>query len=233
MLSFVGSDATISSINVKEGQVAAQPISVGSVYATFVSSSHYKVLRESVSVGSFTYELFDEWPELWLVAAKLSRGEELSEWDEGWLREISEATGWRLSDVLDELRSVSKDPAERAERYYSLYIEYLKKAKNCYELGDYRQAGEKLYGAALALIKYFAAIKGLPLVHWSRGKIEKFITSNVEHELRKLFRDLLDKTQPLHEHFYEAHLDEQTFKERWGEALELLERAHDYILHSR
>ncbi|MEM4977227.1 MAG: PaREP1 family protein [Desulfurococcaceae archaeon] len=135
--------------------------------------------------------------------------------------------------MLDELRSVGKDPAERAERYYSLYIEYLKEAEKCYELGDYRQAGEKLYGAVLALIKYFAAVKGLPLVHWSRGKIEKFITSNVEHELRKLFRDLLDKTQPLHEHFYEAHLDEQTFKERWGEALELLERAHDYILHFR
>jgi len=67
--------------------------------------------------------------------------------------------------VLDELRSVSKDSAERAERYYSLYIEYLKEAEKCYELGDYRQAGEKLYGAALALIKYFAAVKGLPLVH--------------------------------------------------------------------
>ncbi|MEM0233437.1 MAG: PaREP1 family protein [Candidatus Nezhaarchaeales archaeon] len=161
MLSYVGSDATISSINIKEGQVAAQPISIGNVYVMFVNSSHYKVLRESVSVGSFTYELFDEWPELWLVAAKLSRGERLSEWDEGWLKEISEATGWRLSDVLDELRNVSKDPAERAERYYNLYTEYLKKAKNRYELGDYRQAGEKLYGAVLALIKYFAAIQRL------------------------------------------------------------------------
>ncbi|MEM2189414.1 MAG: hypothetical protein QXO15_04365 [Nitrososphaerota archaeon] len=141
-------------------------------------------------MASSTRELFDEWPELWLVAVKLFRGEGLNEWDEGWLRKVSEATGWKLNDVIDELKNVSKDSAERAEKYYSLYTGYLEEAKNYYRLNDFRQAGGKPCSAALALIKYYAAIKGMPLIHWSRGKIEKFITNNVEHDLRKLFRDL-------------------------------------------
>jgi len=47
----------------------------------------------------------------------------------------------------------------------------------------------------------------------------------VRPELRELLRDLLDKVQPLHEHFYEEHLDEQTFRERWSKAVELLKKA--------
>ncbi len=198
----------------------------------FVNSDYYDVLQEPVPRESSTYELFGEWPELGPVVKKLFKGEELNERDEGWLREVSEETGWELNDVIDDLKNISRDPVERAEKYYSLYTEYLEEAKNYYRLNNFRQAGEKLYGAVLALIKYYAAIKGMPLIHWSRGKIERFITNNVKQELRKLFRDLLDKTQPLHEHFYEAHLDEQTFKERWIEALKLLERIHDLIRFS-
>ncbi|MEM1538463.1 MAG: PaREP1 family protein [Thermoproteota archaeon] len=232
MLRYLDSDTTESNISAKERRVTAQRISVGSVYTMFVNSDYYDVLQEPVPRESSTYELFGEWPELGPVVKKLFKGEELNERDEGWLREVSEETGWELNDVIDDLKNISRDPVERAEKYYSLYTEYLEEAKNYYRLNNFRQAGEKLYGAVLALIKYYAAIKGMPLIHWSRGKIERFITNNVKQELRKLFRDLLDKTQPLHEHFYEAHLDEQTFKERWIEALKLLERIHDLIRFS-
>ncbi|MEM2153176.1 MAG: PaREP1 family protein [Candidatus Bathyarchaeia archaeon] len=104
-------------------------------------------------------------------------------------------------------------------RLFEIFWEnYLEEAKNYYRLNDFRQAGEKLYGAALTLIKCYAAIKSVPIMYWSRGKIERFITNNVEPELRKTFRDLLDKAQPLHEYFYEA--------------LKLLERIHNSIRFS-
>lgn len=190
-------------------------------------------LPQPVPGESSTHELLNEWPELWLVAAKLFKGEGLSERDEAWLREVSEATGWELNDVIDELKNIDRDPAERAEKYYKLYREYLNGAKEFYRNDDFRQAGEKFYAAALALIKYYAAIEGVLIMHWSKSKIEKFITNNVEPKLKKPFRDLLDKAQPLHEHFYEAHLDEQTFKERWDEAMKLLEGIHSLIRPSR
>jgi hypothetical protein len=65
---------------------------------------------------------------------------------------------------------------------------------------------------------------------WSRGKLERFITNNVEEKYKRLFRDLLDKTQIFHEHFYEAHLDNKTFEERWEEAVKLLEKARELII---
>lgn len=96
--------------------------------------------------------------------------------------------------------------------------------------GDTRQAGEKLWGAVTALIKLYAANKNIPVMSWSRGKLERFITNNVEEKYKALFRDLLDKTQIFHEHFYEAHLDNKTFKERWEEAVKLLEKARELII---
>jgi len=231
LLRYVSFDTTASSISAKGGQVAARPISVGSTYTVFANSDksdYYEVLQEPVPRESSTHEQFD-CPELQLLAAKLFKGRELNEQDRGWLKEISEVTGWELNDVIDELKNIDRDPAERAEKYYRLYIEYLEKAREFYRYKDFRQAGEKLYAAVLALIKYYAAIKHLPIMHWSRGKIEKFITSNVEPGLKKKFRDLLDKAQPLHEHFYEGHLDDQTFRERWNETLDLLEKTSKLI----
>ncbi|MEM1914013.1 MAG: PaREP1 family protein [Thermofilaceae archaeon] len=204
-----------------------------SAYSLSVSSGYYEIFRGPLSRESPTvpmwFEQFIEYPELLRVAVKLSSGVMLDERDKEWLKEVSEVTGWDPDDVAEDLRSVSEEPSTRAERYWKLYEEYLEKARKHYRRGDFKQAGEKLYGAVLALIKYIAAVKGVAVVHWSRGKVEKFITSNVEPELRELLRDLLDKVQPLHEHFYEEHLDEQTFRERWSKVVELLERTRSVL----
>jgi len=121
------------------------------------------------------------------------------------------------------------DPSKRAEKYKQLHEEYFRNAKKFKEEGDNKQAGEKLCGAVTALIKLYAAIKGIPILHWSRGRLEKLITNNVEEKHKALFRDLLDKTQVFHEYFYEAHLDDKTFEERWEEAVKLLEKAKELI----
>ena len=44
-----------------------------------------------------------------------------------------------------------------------------------------------------------------------------------------MFRDLLDKTHRLHEHFYEGDLDNRTFEDRWKEIMELLEEVKKVI----
>ncbi|MEB2835861.1 MAG: PaREP1 family protein [Desulfurococcales archaeon] len=174
-------------------------------------------------VGGFMVEIEAEWPELRGLVARARRGEPLSELDEAWLRELSEATGWDSGDILEDLGMAGADPSERVERYRGILEKYLEEAKRHYERGDTRQAAEKLWGAITALVKLYAALKGVPVVHWSRGKMEKVIASNVEGELRGLFLELLDKGSALHEHFYEGHMTRETFEERWRSALHLIE----------
>jgi len=170
-------------------------------------------------------ELTSEWPEVVKIAEKLGQRERLTERDELWINELAEATGWDRSVIIDELVNISVDPSERVERYKELQERYFTEARELKEKGDTRQAGEKLWGATTALIKLYAAIKGIPILHWGRGKLERFITNNVEEEYKALLRELLDKTQVFHEHFYEAGLDDRTFKERWREAVKLLEKS--------
>jgi len=86
-----------------------------------------------------------------------------------------------------------------------------------------------MWGAVLALVKLYAAIKGVFVAHWSRSKIDSFIASNLELEYRKLFRELVDRAHVLHEHFYEGSLNEKLFRERWDETLELLEEAREVV----
>jgi hypothetical protein len=176
----------------------------------------------------YTY-LVEEWPEVLKVVGKLVRGEELSQGDEEWIREVSEACGWGRDDVVDELRNIFADPSARAERYRKLFKEYLAKALEYKERGDFKQAGEKLWGSALALIKFYASLKNVPIAVWSLGRVERFIANNVTESDRRVFRDLLDKTFPLHTSFYEGELAPEVFEERWGEALEALERVRRVV----
>ncbi len=54
----------------------------------------------------------------------------------------------------------------------------------------------------MALVKLYAAIRGVFVARWNRSKIDGFIASDVEPEYRKLFRELVDGGHVLHEHFY-------------------------------
>jgi len=183
--------------------------------------------------GSYSFhvlsEIADNWPEVKEIAEKLSLGGKLTGKDELWINEITEATGWSREAIIDELKNMDVDPSKRTEKYRELYEEYLRDAIKFKEEGDNKQAGEKLWGAVTALIKLYAAIKNIPILHWSRGRIEKSITNNVEEKHKPLFRNLLDKTQVFHEYFYEAHLDDKTFEERWKEAIELLDKTKELI----
>ncbi len=153
-------------------------------------------------------EIREEWPEIFDVIKKLSAGVELSREDELWLNELSSVSGWDRSDVIDDLVNLNIDPSKRAERYLKLFRKYYREALDFAKQNNTTQAGEKIWGAVVALIKYYAAIKHVPIIHWNRSKLERFISNQLPKNQRKLFRDLLDKASVMHEHFYEKHLDE-------------------------
>ena len=175
----------------------------------------------SIIVGQATTyrippELVHEWPEVVAISMKLVHEEELDERDKLWIKELAAASGWSVDDIVEELKNLDADPSERVERYKSLFEGYYREALEYKEKGDTKQAGEKIWGAVTALIKLYAALKGVFIDHWSLGKLYRFVESSVEVKHRKLFMDLLDKAFILHIHFYEAHLGPEGFEERDG-----------------
>jgi hypothetical protein len=145
--------------------------------------------------------------------------------DEQNLKELVEATGWDANDMVEELAKLAEDPSESVARYRELLEKYHREALRLYDEGDTRQAAEKMWASVLALIKLYASLKGIFVAHWSRGKIDSIIASSIEQKYRKLFRELIDKAQVLHEHFYEGNLNEELFKERWSELVSLFKEA--------
>jgi hypothetical protein len=161
--------------------------------------------------------------------AQPSTGRLLEGLDEENFRELASATGWDEVGLREELARLGEDPSESVERYRGLFEKYSREAVELFSRGDTRQAAEKMWGAVLALVKLYAAVKGVFVAHWSRSKVDSVIASNVEPEYRKLFRELVDRVHVLHEHFYEGSLNEELFRERWEEVLELLEKAKEVV----
>ena len=175
------------------------------------------------AAASLADEAEREWPELYRVYLKLRRGRQLDSLDREWLREAARAAGWSVEDMEEELRSLDVDPRGRVERYRRILEEYLAEAERLAREGDTRQAGEKLWGAATALVKLYAALRGVPVVHWSRGRLDRFVDNNVEEPLREKFQQLLDTAGRLHEHFYEDNLSQKGFMDRYNRARRLVE----------
>ena len=175
------------------------------------------------------YWMKGEWPEVFEIAVKLRKGVELTPIEEEWINELSRATGWSREDIVEDLKHLVDDPIERVGRYRSLFEKYFNEASKMKGKGDTLQAAEKIWGAITALIKLYAALKGVVVIHWSRKKLDIFITNNVETRHKRLFRDLLDRGRVMHEYFYEAILDPETFEERWNELIELVKKAEKIV----
>ncbi len=163
------------------------------------------------------------WPEIYKVCVKLVYGLPLETADKAIAKELSEASGWQVRDVLEDLKAaLCEDPSTRVDIYRRLTKKYYDEAIKEWKRGNLEQAGEKLWGASVALVKLHAALKGIFIAHWSRGKIDSYITHNVKSEHKGFFRELIDNAHVLHEYFYEGVPDEETFKERWTNVIDLL-----------
>jgi ABC-type amino acid transport substrate-binding protein len=168
-------------------------------------------------------ELRREYPEVVSLAVKLSSGRQLSGYDISILREVAEAMGWDGDDAADELKNLAANPSERVEKYVELFQKYYGEARRLLERGDYPQAAEKLWGAATAIIKLHAALRGIFVAAWSHGKLYNYVTHNVEEQHRQAFRDMLKAGEVMHRYFYERDLDPATFKEHWEDAVKRIE----------
>jgi hypothetical protein len=175
-------------------------------------------------------ELYREYPEVVSLAAKLSSGRQLSKNDILILREVAEAMGWDGDDAADELKNLVTNPSERVEKYMELFQKYYSEAHRLLERGDYTQAAEKLCGAATALIKLHAALRGIFVAAWSHGKLYNYVTHNVEEEHRQAFRYMLKAAEVMHRYFYERDLDPATFKDHWEDAVRHIEKVKDIVL---
>jgi len=174
-------------------------------------------------------EIREAWPEIAALAEKVVQGQSFFGLDARNFKELADVTGWDEADLREELAKLAEDPSESVARYRELFEKYHREALDFFAKGDTRQAAEKLWASALALVKLYAASQGIFVAHWSRARIDDVIANNVEREHRKLFRELVDKAQVLHEHFYEGNLNEELFRERWSEVLELLERVKEIV----
>jgi len=192
-----------------------------SISGSMIRLFHSIVLPEPMS--RLWVELLVEWPEVAEIVSKLVRGAELSEIDKQWIKELADASGWDVEDLVEDLKSFGLDSSTRAERYRKFFEEYYMKALQLAREGDTRQAGEKIRGAVTALIKLHTAKKGVPIMHWDHGKLHNYVSNSVEKELRNIFRRLLLVADELHRHFYEGFLDTDTFNVYFNEACKLIE----------
>jgi len=183
---------------------------------------------------AYLSELKREWPEVFRIYEKLNRGETLNTLDIDWIDELSKETGWSVDDVVDEIKNLDKEPFTRVEKYQKIFDEYYKEAKELREKKDYSQAGEKLWGAVTALIKLYAAKKGISIEVWDHAKLFRFISNNVSDEpiklpdgskisLREAFYNLLSNGNMLHKNFYENDLDEKSFNQYFNKVAELID----------
>ncbi|NAZ33121.1 MAG: hypothetical protein GU356_02320 [Pyrobaculum sp.] len=172
-------------------------------------------------------ELRREYPEVVSLATKLASGMQLYKSDILILREVAEAMGWDEDDAAEELKNLATNPSERVEKYMELFQKYYSEAHRLLEQEDYTQAAEKLWGAATALIKLHAALRGVFTAAWSHGKLYNYVTHNAEH--RQAFRDMLKAAEVMH-NFYKRDLDPATFKEHWEDAVRHIEKVKDIVL---
>jgi hypothetical protein len=93
-------------------------------------------------------KIFLEFPEMASLAIKLSSGESLSEHDKFLLKELSEATGWGIDEIIEELKRIDANPSERVKKYRELFERLYKEAVELVEK-DTVQAAEKLWGRLL------------------------------------------------------------------------------------
>ena len=186
-------------------------------------------------------ELKREWPEIFRIYEKLHRGETLNTLDMEWIDELSKEIGWKADAVMDEIKNLDKEPSSRVEKYQKLFEEYYKEAKELKEKKDYKQAGEKIWGAITALIKLYVAKKEIPIEVWDHAKLFKFISNNMSDEpiklsdgsktsLRKAFYNLLSNGNMLHKNFYENDLDEKSFNEYFNTVTELIDAIKKIVI---
>ncbi len=112
--------------------------------------------------------------------------------------------------------------SSRLAEYKRLNGKYLREAEELLEKKDLPQASEKLWGAAVEMVKAVAAKRGLTL--GTHRSIAEFVDRlDEEHPELDMARGF-DAAQVLHINFYEDHLPERTVTARAKVVREFIEK---------
>ena len=217
------SDALVVSLSSRAPGLETPSVSYVAGSGSTVASAQIYIPAKAEHKGTVEdfEELRREYPEVVSLATKLASGMQLCKSDI--LREVAEAMGWDEDDAAEELKNLATNPSRRVEKYTELFQKYYSEARRLLERGDHPQAAEKLWGAATALIKLHAALRGVFVAAWSHGKLYNYVTHNVEEQHRQAFRDMLKAGEVMHRYFYERDLDPATFKEHWEDTVKHIE----------
>nr|WP_231818652.1 PaREP1 family protein [Thermoproteus tenax] len=118
------------------------------------------------------------------------------------LKSLAEAEAVTLEDFLLELALSNTDPPGRAKAYAEAALDLLKAAEGELHVGDLRQAGEKIWGAAALAVKAYAYWReGVRLT--SHGELWRY-AEKIAEELGDWVHDAWAQANAMHINFYEG-----------------------------
>ena len=118
------------------------------------------------------------------------------------LRKTSEARGVSVEELIIDKLSEEVDPESRAEAYWEMAEEYLREAEGELRRGDFRQASEKVWGAAALAVKAIAYEReGRRLA--SHGELWEYVDRLIEETGDEELGDLWRTATAMHVNFYE------------------------------
>jgi hypothetical protein len=143
----------------------------------------------------------------------------LTDQDRELLEELALVSRWNEEDKIKELVEMQIDYAE-------LHRKYLREAYELKEKGDFANAGKKLWGATIALLKEALSESCGDIdewIEWTKPIIDKYIT-RYGKELKDVLRKLLDRAWSLYDFSmrfcYDG--DAETFEYLWERVMESL-----------
>ena len=110
---------------------------------------------------------------------------------------------------------------EKVNNYVGLNSKYLKEADALVEQGDWVQASEKFWGAAVEMVKAVAARRGVELQ--SHGELYRFVAKLSQEFNSPQLQRLFAIASALHQNFYENWLPAEMVVEGGEAVKELVE----------
>ncbi|MDJ0269473.1 MAG: PaREP1 family protein [Aigarchaeota archaeon] len=143
------------------------------------------------------------------------------------LRRIAEERGLTLGEALVELVIDASDPGERSRAYIEAAHELIAQAGRELEEGSYRQASEKIWGAAALAIKahaYSSEKKRLA----SHSELWQY-KSKIAEELGEWIHDAWAQANAMHTNFYERWADKQSIQKALDSVEKLIEAIYQKV----
>lgn len=118
------------------------------------------------------------------------------------LREASKAQGISVGELIVEKLAEGLNPKSRAEIYWKMAEEYLKQADDEIAEGDFKQASEKIWGAAALAVKASAYDREGERPR-SHGELWSYVDMLVGETGDEELGDLWKIAMSMHVNFYE------------------------------